>query len=133
MSGRRTAFLEAGRLMRVLATPQYAAYLGAEPTGPLDWRHGTTAARDLVADGPVLEVWGLSSSRPDPLSGDLAAGIRFGYLHDRGQCTPIVGGGLSANVMELLADCRLAREVEDHPGYRGPSAAGFPVVQVVGV
>lgn len=133
--GRRTTFLEAGHLVRALATPQYAAYLGVEPTGPLgtlDWHPGTTLRRDLLADGPVLEVWGLSSSHPDPLSGDLAAEIRFGYLHNGGQCTPVVGGGLSANVMELLADCRLAREMESHPGYRGPSAARFPGVQVAG-
>jgi predicted Zn-dependent protease len=128
--------LEDGVLVGITADPQYGAYLEAPATGPvgtLEWTPGHVPAADLVRDGRVLEVFAFSSLLPNAITGDFAAEIKSGWLHEPGgRRTPVSQGGESGNVLEYLADCLLSRETEEHPGYFGPARVRVPQAQVSG-
>ncbi len=133
--GGHLSLIEDGVIRGLTADPQYAAYLGIEPTGPvgtLVWTPGTVAGESLLTGGPVLEVRAFSANMPNALTGDFAAEIKFGYLHEGGRRRPIAQGSVSGNLVELLADCHLAAETEEHPGYFGPALVRFENVQVAG-
>jgi len=133
--GQRVSLIEDGVIKGLIADPQYAAYLGIEPTGPvgtLEWSPGSVSGESLLTGGRVLEVRGFSASMPNALTGDFAAEIKFGYLHEGGRRRPIAQGSVSGNLVELLADCRLSSETEEHPGYFGPAMVRFENVQVAG-
>jgi predicted Zn-dependent protease len=133
--GQRVLLVQNGVITGLLADPQYGAYLGMPPTGPagtLEWEAGSAPALDLTQDGPVLEVVSFSANMPNPLTGDFAAEIKFGYLHENGHRTPVAQGSVSGNVLELLARCVRSKETEEHPGYFGPSRVRFEHVQVSG-
>jgi PmbA protein len=131
----RVSLIEDGVVVGLLADPQYGAYLGVPPTGPagtLVWEAGHTAAADLLGDGPVLEVVAFSATMPNPATGDLAAEIKSGYLHEGGRRTPVAQGSVSGNVLEFLANCRASRETAAEPGFFGPARVRFEEVQVAG-
>lgn len=133
--GRRASLIEDGVIKGLVADPQYAAYLGIDPTGPvgtLEWSAGKVPGSELLSSGRVLEVRGFSANMPNNLTGDFAAEIKFGYLHEDGRRKPIAQGSVSGNLIELLADCHLAKETEEHPGYFGPALVRFENVQVAG-
>ncbi len=131
----RVSLIEEGVVVGLLADPQYGSYLDVPPTGPagsLVWAPGITPAEDLLRDGPVLEVVAFSANMPNPATGDLAAEIKCGYLHEKGRRTPVAQGSVSGNVMEYLANCRASKETAAEPGYFGPARARFEEVQVAG-
>lgn len=131
----RVRLVENGVIVGLLADPQYGAYLDVPPTGPagtLEWDAGTIPARDLTTDGPVLEVVAFSANMPNPMTGDFAAEIKFGYLHQNGTRIPVAQGSVSGNVLEYLKNCRRAAETEEFPGYVGPARVRFENVQVAG-
>ena len=132
---RRLQLLDRGVIRNMHVDAQFGAYLETEPTGPvgtLVWEPGTTAAADLLADGPVLEVLAFSANMPDPMSGAFAAEIKMGYLHRGGERIPVAQGSVTGNVFEALARCRLSRETEEARGYFGPAQARFESLQVAG-
>ncbi len=132
---RRLRLLEGGVIRNMHVDPQFGAYLGTEPTGPLGslvWEPGTTPARELYTGGPVLEVLAFSANMPDPMTGSFAAEIKMGYLHKDGQRIPVAQGSVTGNVFEALANCRLSRETEEDKGYFGPAQVRFEDLQVAG-
>jgi len=131
----RLQLLEGGVIRNMHVDPQFGAYLGIAPTGPVGtfvWEPGTTAAADLFADGPVLEVLAFSANMPDPMTGAFAAEIKMGYLHRGGERIPVAQGSVTGNVFEALARCRLSREAEEDKGYFGPALVRFEELQVAG-
>lgn len=132
---RRISLLEGGVIQSFHSTPQYAAYMETEPTGPvgtLEWQPGTIAAADLAGGGAVLEVIAFSANMPDPVSGDFAAEIRMGYLHKDGERIPVAQGSVTGNIFEALGNCRISRETEEQSGYFGPRKVRFETLQVSG-
>ncbi len=132
---RRLELLDRGVIRNMHADPQFAAYLGVAPTGPvgtLVWAPGTTASADLYADGPVLEVLAFSANMPDPMTGSFAAEIKMGYLHRNGERIPVAQGSVTGNVFEALRRCRLSRETEEGNGYFGPAQVRIEELQVAG-
>lgn len=127
--------LEAGVIRHLHADPQYAAYLGVEPTGPagtLELMPGDRSGADFFSDGPVLEVVAFSANMPDPLSGNFACEIKMGYLHQNGTRTPVAQGSVTGNIFEALANCRLSKETAEDAGYFGPARIRFATLQVAG-
>jgi PmbA protein len=132
---RRVPLVEAGRLARYWATKEYADYLGVEATGALtniDVPAGRTPERDLLGDGPVLEVVSFSWFNPDFVTGDFSCEIRLGYERRRGAARPVKGGAVQGNLFAAFRRAQFAREVDWFGTYHGPRAIRFERLTVAG-
>ena len=131
----RVPLVDGGRLARYWATKEYADYLGVEPTGALtniDVRPGRTSARDLLSDGPVLEVVSFSWFNPDFVTGDFACEIRLGYERRGRTVRPVRGGAVQGNLFAAFARAHFAREVGWMGTYHGPRSIRFDRLTVAG-
>src|SRR5919204_370660 len=127
--------VDGGRLARYWATKEYADYLGVKPTGALtniDVRPGRTPDRDLLADGPVLEVVSFSWFNPDFVTGDFACEIRLGYERRGRTVRPVRGGAVQGNLFAAFARAHFAREVGWMGTYHGPRSIRFDRLTVAG-
>ena len=132
---RRAPLVEGGKLERYWATKEYADYLGVEPTGALtniDVAAGRSSERQLLSDGPVLQVVSFSWFNPDFVTGDFSCEIRLGYERRRGTVRPVKGGAVQGNLFAAFARARFGREVEWMGTYHGPRAIRFERLIVAG-
>ena len=132
---RRVPLVEGGKLQRYWATKEYADYLGVEPTGLLtniSVRPGRTSERELLSDGPLLEVVSFSWFNPDFVTGDFSCEIRLGYERRGGSVRPVKGGAVQGNLFAAFARAQFGREIEWMGTYHGPRAVRFERLTVAG-
>jgi len=116
------------------ASQRYAEYLHIPATGAfgnIELPPGTTPASDLLAE-PYVEIVRFSWFNPDPITGDFASEIRFGYIVENGVRKPFRGGQLVGNYMDALADVRWSKETIFGGGYLGPHTARFNHLRISG-
>lgn len=135
MARQRLAVVENNMIQRILASRQYADYLGVEATG--DFANvvvpaGSTPLQDLLSSGPVYHIVSFSAFSPDPITGDFVAEIRLGYDLSGGTSRPIKGGALRGNVYDALANARYSKETEFMGTYLGPKGIRFEDLMVSG-
>jgi PmbA protein len=110
-----------------VASQRYADYLNLPATGAfggVELPAGRVDASTLLAE-PHVEIIQFSWFNPDPITGDFATEIRFGYLVENGVRKPIKGGQLIGNFMDALADVQWSTETGCFGNYLGPHTARF--------
>jgi predicted Zn-dependent protease len=116
------------------ASQRYADYLQIPATGAfgnIELPAGKTPAARLLAE-PYVEIVQFSWFNPDPITGDFATEIRFGYLVENGQRKPFKGGLLVGNYMDALANVRWSAETGFFGAYLGPQTACFNELKIAG-
>ncbi|MCA9727718.1 MAG: hypothetical protein KC729_08540, partial [Candidatus Eisenbacteria bacterium] len=136
VSAQRAMLIENGTLRRRWADLRYAHYTNAPATGQFaNWTidGGSQPASALLRGPAVLEVRQFSWLNPSPATGDFAAEVRFGYLHQNGQKVPIKGGTVAGNVFQAFADCQISRETSFVGNGLVPAAIRFHDLSTIGV
>jgi len=121
-------------LLAFSASQRYAEYLDIPVTGAfggVELPPGHISAADLLSD-PHIEIIQFSWFNPDPITGDFASEIRFGYLVENGERKPFKGGQLIGNYMQALADVRWSTETGFFGDYLGPITARFNDLKLSG-
>jgi PmbA protein len=130
----RVALIRDNELVTFVASQRYADYLELPATGAfggVELPAGQTETSTLLAE-PHIEVMQFSWFNPDPITGDFASEIRFGYVVENGVRKPFRGGQLIGNVMDALANVRWSAETGMFGSYLGPHTARFDHLKVSG-
>ena len=120
--------------MDVQGNARFAYYLGVEPTGiysAVKLNNGTKAFEEMKKE-PYLYVVSFSDFSMDSLSGYFGGEIRLAYLFDGEKVTPVTGGSVSGNLLELQKDMAFSTERYKDKDYDGPFAVEFHGVAVAG-
>lgn len=134
LAAQRIQLILENQLTAFSASQRYADYLQVPATGAfgnIELPPGSTPASSLLAE-PYVEVTQFSWFNPDPITGDFATEIRFGYLVQDGKRIPFKGGQLIGNYMDALADVRWSAETGFFGGYLGPHTARFNDLKIAG-
>jgi len=116
------------------ASQRYADYLQIPATGAfgnIELPPGKTRASALLVE-PYIEIVQFSWFNPDPITGDFATEIRFGYIVKNGIRKPFKGGQLVGNYMDALANVRWSAEMGFFGSYLGPQTARFNELKIAG-
>ena len=126
--------LKEGELKAIHGNARFAYYLGVEPTGiysAVKLDNGTKAFEEMKKE-PYLYVVSFSDFSMDSLSGYFGGEIRLAYLSDGEKVTPVTGGSVSGNLLELQKDMAFSTERYKDKDYDGPFAVEFHGVAVAG-
>jgi predicted Zn-dependent protease len=134
LPAQRIELIRENELVAFAASQRYAAYLHIPATGAfgnMELPPGKTTTAELLAE-PYIEIVQFSWFNPDPITGDFATEIRFGYLVQNGVHKPFKGGQLVGNYMEALANVRWSAETGFFGSYLGPQTARFNNLKIAG-
>ena len=134
LPAQRVELIRDNELVAFSASQRYAEYLGLPPTGAfggVEVPSGQTKVSALLEE-PYVEIVQFSWFNPDPITGDFASEIRFGYLVESGQRKPFRGGQLVGNFMDALANVRWSAETGMFGNYLGPHTARFNDLKISG-
>lgn len=126
--------LKEGELKAIHGNARFAYYLGVEPTGiysAVKLDNGTKTLEEMKKE-PYLYVVSFSDFSMDSLSGYFGGEIRLAYLFDGEKVTPVTGGSVSGNLLELQKDMAFSTERYKDKNYDGPFAVEFHGVAVAG-
>ena len=134
LPAQRVELIRENEFAAFAASQRYADYLQIPATGAfgnIELPAGKTSAAALLAE-PHVEIVQFSWFNPDPITGDFATEIRFGYLVQNGKRKPFRGGQLVGNYMDALADVRWSAETGFFGTYLGPRTARFNELKIAG-
>jgi predicted Zn-dependent protease len=134
LPAQRVEFIRDNVLVNYTASQRYADYLGVPATGAfgvLELPPGRRNAASLLTE-PHVEILHFSWFHPDPVTGNFASEIRFGYMLENGVRKPFKGGQLIGNYMDALADVCWSAETGFFGTYVGPHTARFNDLKVAG-
>ena len=134
LPAQRIELIRENELTAFAASQRYADYLQIPATGAfgnIELPPGKTPTSDLLAE-PYIEIVQFSWFNPDPITGDFATEIRFGYLVQNGARKPFKGGQLVGNYMDALANVRWSAETGFFGNYLGPQTARFNDLKIAG-
>lgn len=134
LPAQRLELIRNNELVAFAASQRYADYLNLPATGAfggVEVAPGLTPASALLSE-PYVEIIQFSWFNPDPVTGDFATEIRFGYLVENGVRKPFRGGQLVGNFWEALADVRWSAETGMLGNYLGPHTARFNNLRISG-
>jgi PmbA protein len=127
LPAQRLELIRNNELVTFAASQRYADYLGLPATGAfggVEVAPGPRPASTLLSD-PYVEIAQFSWFNPDPVTGDFATEIRFGYFVENGVRKPFRGGQLVGNFLQALADVHWSAETGMFGTYLGPHTARF--------
>ena len=134
LPAQRVELIRENEFAAFAASQRYADYLQIPASGAfgnIELPAGKTSAAALLAE-PHVEIVQFSWFNPDPITGDFATEIRFGYLVQNGKRKPFRGGQLVGNYMDALADVRWSAETGFFGTYLGPHTARFNELKIAG-
>lgn len=126
--------MEDGVVKTIHGGARFSGYLGIEPTGYYDAvrvRPGKAALAELKSR-PCLQVVTFSDFQMNAMSGHFAGEIRLAYLIDGDTVTPVTGGSINGDLMEVQGELRFSSETYESSTYSGPLAVSIPNVAVAG-
>lgn len=130
-----TPVVRDSRLERYWGPLRFCHYLGVPATGSIgnvSVQPGSRADEELRRE-PHLEVVYFSDFVTEPLTGDFGGEIRLGYYQDAdGNRTPVTGGSVSGNVLDVQQRMYFSRQIQNCAGFRGPQSILLPEVNVAG-
>ena len=126
--------MEAGVLKTYHGSVRFSRYIGSEPTG--DYRSirvekGSRSVEELKKE-PYLHVVNFSDFQMDSFTGHFGGEIRLAYLYDGEKVTPVTGGSINGDIIELQANMFFSEDTQVEDGYSGPLAVCFEGVPVAG-
>jgi predicted Zn-dependent protease len=134
LPAQRIELIHNNEFMAFAASQRYADYLQIPATGAfgnIELPPGNTPASALLAE-PYVEIVQFSWFNPNPITGDFATEIRFGYLVQNGTRKPFRGGQLVGNYMDALANVHWSAETGFFGTYLGPHTARFNELKIAG-
>jgi predicted Zn-dependent protease len=134
LPAQRIELIRENELVAFAASQRYADYLQIPATGAFgntELPPGKTPTSELLTE-PYIEIVQFSWFNPDPITGDFATEIRFGYLVQNGVHKPFKGGQLVGNYTDALANVRWSVETGFFGSYLGPHTARFNVLKIAG-
>lgn len=123
-----------GTLKEIYGSSRFAYYLGVEPTGnykAVKLDNGTKSFEEMKKE-PYLHVVSFSDFSMDSFSGYFGGEIRLAYLFDGEKVTPVTGGSVSGNLLELQKNMVFSTDRYKDSNYDGPFAVEFQNVAVAG-
>ena len=126
--------LEDGELKAVYGGARLSYYMGIEPTGNYNAVYVSNGEKsfDELKSEPYLHVVSFSDFHMDSMSGYFGGEIRLAYLYDGSKITPVTGGSINGNFIELQRDMEFTKERYTDSKYDGPLAVRFKNVPVAG-
>jgi PmbA protein len=134
LPAQRIELIHENEFVAFAASQRYADYLQIPATGAFgntELPAGKTSTSELLAE-PYVEIVQFSWFNPDPITGNFATEIRFGYLVLNGVRKPFRGGQLVGNYMDALANVRWSAETGFFGNYLGPQTARFNELKIAG-
>ncbi|MEW6687023.1 MAG: metallopeptidase TldD-related protein [Candidatus Edwardsbacteria bacterium] len=137
LAQQRIEIIKDGILQEIMATKQYADYLGIEPTGVfanLEIANGVNSVDELCRyqSKPLYLVVAFSSLEADRFTGNFAGEIRLGYEITKRERKPVKGGSVSGNLFEALSNAYFSKEKIFLGDYLGPQAIRFEKLTISG-
>jgi predicted Zn-dependent protease len=126
--------LEDGELKGIHGNCRFAYYMGMEPMGTYEGmrvNNGTISMEEMKKE-PYLHVVQFSDFHMDSLGGYFGGEIRLAYLYDGETVTPVTGGSINGNLLELQKNMVFTTERYKNSKYDGPLAVRFSGVPVAG-
>jgi predicted Zn-dependent protease len=134
LPAQRIELIRENNLAAFAASQRYADYMQIRATGAFgntELPPGKTPTSELLAE-PYVEIVQFSWFNPDPITGDFATEIRFGYLVQNGVRQPFKGGQLVGNYMDTLSNVHWSAETGFLGNYLGPQTARFNELKIAG-
>jgi PmbA protein len=134
LPAQRIELIRENEFVAFAASQRYADYLQIPATGAfgnIELAPGRIPASELL-DEPHVEIVQFSWFNPNPITGDFATEIRFGYLVENGRRKPFKGGQLLGNYMDALANVHWSTETGFFGSYLGPQTARFNELKIAG-
>lgn len=126
--------LDKGVLKTIHGGLRFADYLGIEPTGfyrRIKVDLGTTSFEEMKKQ-PYLHVVSFSAFETDDLSGHFGGEIRLAFLFDGEKVTPVTGGSINGNILEVQENLTLSSDTLYENNYEGPYAVSMEGINVSG-
>lgn len=126
--------LENGVLRTIHGNNRFACYLGIEPTGIYDSilvPVGETPLCEMKKE-PYLHIVSFSDFQMDSFSGSFGGEIRLAFLYDGETVTPVTGGSINGNILNVQEQMTFSKERYQNGRYEGPYAVSLKGVQVAG-
>jgi predicted Zn-dependent protease len=79
-----------------------------------------TLTEEAMKEKPYLHVVSFSDFQVDSMSGYIGGEIRLAYLYDGKTVTPVTGGSISGNLLELQKNLTFSKERYKDSRYEGP-------------
>lgn len=124
-----------GVFNEVWGDARHCQYMEVEITGNLKNMDVTCGKHSIeqIEAGSLLEVLDFSAFIVDDSSGDFGGEIRLGYLVKDGVKTPVSGGSVSGNLIELQDQLMLSADRQDLDRFSGPLKIRIANVTVAGI
>ncbi len=123
-----------GELQALYGNVRFSSYLGIQPTGLYEAykvENGSKSMEELKST-PYLHVVTFSDFQMNAFSGNFGGEIRLAYLYDGEKVTPVTGGSINGNFLELQSNIVFSKELYKDSRYEGPLAVRFCNVPVAG-
>ena len=123
-----------GELQMVYGNERFSYYMNTEPTGTysaVKVDNGTVSFGEMKKK-PYLHVVSFSGFSMDSFSGYFGGEIRLAYLYDGEKVTPVTGGSINGNLLELQKNMVFTTDRYKNDQYDGPFAVKFENVAVAG-
>lgn len=126
--------VENGELRLIYGNHRFSSYLGVRPTGNYEAAvldNGSQSMSEMKKN-PYLYVVNFSDFQMDVFTGHFGGEIRLAYLYDGEKVTPVTGGSVNGNIIELQNNLVFSTEKYKNSTYEGPFAVKMENVPVAG-
>ncbi|MBP5185115.1 MAG: hypothetical protein J6113_08410, partial [Lachnospiraceae bacterium] len=126
--------LKDGVLLATHGPKRFAHYLGVEATGnysAFTVEPGTVSIEEMKKE-PYLNIVNFSDFQLNEMNGSFGGEIRLAFLFDGEKVTPVTGGSINGNFIELQKNARISKETQKQLDYEGPYAICFESINVAG-
>ncbi|MGN0142131.1 MAG: metallopeptidase TldD-related protein [Roseburia sp.] len=126
--------LAKGEVKGIYGNCRQSYYLGVAPTGlyrAMRVNNGTISLDEMKKE-PYLHVVRFSDFQMDSFTGYFGGEIRLAYLFDGEKVTPVTGGSINGNLLELQKSLTFSTERYKDSRYDGPMAVRLCHVPVAG-
>ena len=126
--------IEDGKVKNIHGAHRYTQYLGLETTGRLPNLSVGLGTVDLseIKKSPHILMKTFSDFMTSPMTGDFGGELRLAIYFDGEKYTPVTGGTITANIMDVMKTIRFSNEKLAVDTYEGPSAIIFDSLKVYG-
>ncbi len=127
--------IKENRVERIAADVQFGTYTGEPVTGlctNIVVQPGSMLSSDYE-EHPYLEAVVFSDFTVDRITGDFGGEIRLAYYYDGNTRTPVSGGSITGNIIDVIDTFRMSAHAVTEGSYCGPDFLYIPGVRITGI
>lgn len=127
--------IDKGILLSYWGNLRFSHYLATTPTGNATnfCVEAGEKSIDEFRSGKYIELKTFSDFQMDTLTGDFGGEIRLGWYCDGEKRTPITGGSVSGNIVDVQETLELSKETIREGAYSGPRALKICGAKIAGI